>query len=269
VVREFSAIYRDSRKNRKFSAGRSNQSKEKNNMPEKTDNTQMKNRCPNCGEVVVVDTGMVGEMATCPNEECGKVFRVSIPDGKPVSQEQTDPERTHSIKEDDGANLVSDEELLYTVHPAFVRRRPLKSIVTFVVGIVGLYIMAVWGGMSLIEGSREFVTNSLSEEWMPWIGGILFLVALLFFLGWWISALFTTLKVTNKRTTYREGIIAKETSEVLHEDVRNLQIDQSVWERLLFIGDIALSSSGQDDLEIEAHAIPSPDRIAKVIRQYQ
>jgi uncharacterized membrane protein YdbT with pleckstrin-like domain len=75
--------------------------------------------------------------------------------------------------------------------------------------------------------------------------------------------------VENKPTTFQEGIISRETSEVQHDDVRNLQIDQNILERLLGIGDIAISSSGQDDMEIQVKGIPSPDRLAKVIRKNQ
>jgi hypothetical protein len=238
-------------------------------MPEKTSNTKMKNRCPHCSEVVEVDTGMVGEMTTCPNEDCQKVFRISIPHGKAVQQDP-DPQDTHSLTEDDNtARLVSDEELLLQVHPAFLRRRPLKSLVVFAMGIFGLYLLALWAGLPLGWASAELASENISEQWKLWIGGGLVILSLLIFFSWWLAALFTTMRVTNKRTTFRKGIISRETSEVLHEDVRNLQIDQNILERIFFIGDIALSSSGQDDLEIEAIAIPSPERIATTIRQYQ
>ena len=39
--------------------------------------------------------------------------------------------------------------------------------------------------------------------------------------------------------------------------------------RLLNYGDIAISSSGQDDFEIVAHDIPDPDRVLEIIRKNQ
>ena len=35
------------------------------------------------------------------------------------------------------------------------------------------------------------------------------------------------------------------------------------------IGNIAISSSGQDEMEIVAVGVPDPERIAKVVRKYQ
>jgi uncharacterized membrane protein YdbT with pleckstrin-like domain len=55
--------------------------------------------------------------------------------------------------------------------------------------------------------------------------------------------------------------ICRNTSEVQHHDVFNIQIDQSLFERLLRIGEIGISSSGQDDLGIVASRFPSPESI--------
>jgi len=111
--------------------------------------------------------------------------------------------------------------------------------------------------------------ESLPGELVMSLGGVLVVVSLLTFFWWWVVTVFTTVIVTTKRTVHRVGIIARDSSEVQHDDVRNLQIDQSILERILGIGDIAISSSGQDDMEIVAAGVPNPERIAKVIRKHQ
>jgi uncharacterized membrane protein YdbT with pleckstrin-like domain len=75
--------------------------------------------------------------------------------------------------------------------------------------------------------------------------------------------------VTNRRTVLRRGLLARETSEVRHRDVRNVQVNQTTFERLLGVGDLALSSAGQSDFEIAVKGIPNPNRVADVIRDMQ
>ena len=88
-------------------------------------------------------------------------------------------------------------------------------------------------------------------------------------LYWWFKSLYVTLTVTNRRTILRKGLFSKSTSEVAHDDVRNIQIDQSMVQRLLNIGDLLISSAGQDTIEIKARAIHDPERVASIVREHQ
>ena len=85
----------------------------------------------------------------------------------------------------------------------------------------------------------------------------------------WFLSLFVTLTVTTKRSILRKGLISKRTSEVEHDDVRNIQVDQNVVQRLLNIGHISISSAGQSTMEIVARGVPDPEGIASVIREHQ
>jgi hypothetical protein len=229
----------------------------------------LKNQCPYCQRVVEVDAHLVGEMVTCPNERCGKVFRIAVPQGRPAKRGSSGQRIHRGETEDDSLTAVSDETLLFKTHPAFIRRRPLKALGVAVGGIVGLATLGLWANAHWELRAVE-PNMAAAPEWLLLsLGCLLAGGALVMFLWWWVLSLFTTVTVTNKRTTFQEGIISRETSEVQHDDVRNLQIDQNILERMLGIGDIAISSSGQDDMEIRANGIPSPDRLAKVIRKYQ
>jgi hypothetical protein len=86
---------------------------------------------------------------------------------------------------------------------------------------------------------------------------------------WWLSALATTLKITNRRATLRYGLISKYTSEVRHEDVRNLQVSQSILQRLFGVGRIAISSSGQSGMEIDVSGIRDPESIKTLINRFR
>jgi phage FluMu protein Com len=85
----------------------------------------------------------------------------------------------------------------------------------------------------------------------------------------WIRNLGNRMYITNKRTILRRGFFSKSTTEVLHDHVRNVQVDQTLLNRMFNVGTIGISSSGQDGIEIVAHAIPRPNEVKKTIDLYR
>lgn len=235
-------------------------------MPDQASGLLLKNQCPHCERVAEVDAYRVGEVITCPNEGCGKAFRIAVPAGRPAQRGAS----ARRIDRDDGSlSPTSDETLLFKTHPAFVRPRLFKALGVAIGGIGGCVALGLWANARWEIGAVDPDWATAPEWLLLSLGCLLAGGALMMFFWWWVLSLFTTVTVTNKRTTFQEGIVSRKTSEVQHDDVRNIQIDQNILERLLGIGDIAISSSGQDDMEIQAKGIPSPDRLAKVIRKNQ
>jgi uncharacterized membrane protein YdbT with pleckstrin-like domain len=93
-------------------------------------------------------------------------------------------------------------------------------------------------------------------------------VGLVILLIWWINVLGTTLIVTNKRLTLRKGIFSKSTNDVFHSNIRNIQVYQSLINRILNVGRPGISTPGQADIEIEVAGMRDPDRIKEIIDQY-
>ena len=58
-------------------------------------------------------------------------------------------------------------------------------------------------------------------------------------------------------------------TEVRHEDVRNLQVQQGVLQRMMDVGGLAISSSAQEGVEIAVRDIRDPDGLAAMIRGLQ
>jgi hypothetical protein len=94
-------------------------------------------------------------------------------------------------------------------------------------------------------------------------------LAMLLLLSWWLDCLGHRLVVTDRRTIFRKGLLRKFTNEVLHSHVRNIQIDQSVFQRLMHVGSIGISSSGQAGIEIFIRGIPNPYDVKSIIDQYR
>jgi len=110
-------------------------------------------------------------------------------------------------------NQDKTEKEIISIQPAMFRNRPIAFIIFLVL--------------------------------IPFVGlGALILII------WFLKCKATKLVVTNQRTTLTKGILAKQTNEVRHCDVRNLKVEQSFGQRIFKVGTLALSTAGQSDVEV-------------------
>jgi uncharacterized membrane protein YdbT with pleckstrin-like domain len=98
---------------------------------------------------------------------------------------------------------------------------------------------------------------------------IVTVVGLIPLLFWYLKSRGTTLIVTDDQTTLRTGLLSKNTNDVFHENVRNIQVRQSFFQRIMSVGDIGISSAGQSGVEIEVKGIPDPERVKEIIDQHR
>lgn len=205
--------------------------------------------CPHCNAKVDVETGFIGETVDCP--ACGSPFAVDPPSGKVVRDAtQANEEPKFSVE-----TATDTEQTLIEVHPAMFRERPL---------MFSLQALGIVGGFA--AGGYAW-----TYEYRIWaiVWAILGLAALGMMIYWWLMTRYEMLTVTTQRTIHRYGIFSKRTNEVQHDDVRNMHVDQSMVDRIFGVGNISISSSGQDDMEIRVRGIVYPDRVADTIRTYQ
>ncbi|MEI6645867.1 MAG: PH domain-containing protein [bacterium] len=120
-----------------------------------------------------------------------------------------------------------EETILYHSHPAMFKNRPFAFILCLILCFVG--------------------------------------IGLLICLVWWIKTRGTELTVTNERVSLRKGILSKFTNDVYLTDIRNVQIYQSFGQRIFGVGSVAISSAGNEGIEIEVKGIPRPDKIKVII----
>ena len=94
-------------------------------------------------------------------------------------------------------------------------------------------------------------------------------IGLLILGWWWLGTRAAELTITNKRTTQRTGLISKNTTEVLHRDVRNIQVSQSALQRIFGVGSLGISSSGQAGVEIQFSGVVDPDSVKALIDRHR
>lgn len=213
--------------------------------------------CPHCGSTHRVEEALIGDRVDC--RDCGQPFRAAMPIAHPVEGgANIDVPESHRISPGEG----EIEDIIVEVHPSMSRQSPLL--------FLGLVVVALLGVVGLLLGTLFTGVLAVVPGMLLWIVGLILLALSLGYLGiWWIQSLMTTLTVSNLRTRLRHGIIARRTTEVRHEDVLTLKVDQGTLDSLLNVGKLSISSAGGSQLEIIAKGIPDPERIAAIIRDMQ
>ncbi len=224
---------------------------------------QLSYRCPHCRKRDEVDGENVGRVNMC--SACGKPYMPEAPIA-PLMQQSEDGQWTVA-----SAAMTSErspsETTIRIVHPAMFRARPVQYavlILGFFIGLVGMLYFAAPGEGSLGDPSWRPVTIVLSI-----VFAIVSLASLISWAYWFVSSRFESLTITNERTIWTRGMLDRETSEVQHDDVRNIQVKQTLIDRIFGVGRLAISSAGQDEMEIDVRDIPAPDGVAETVRTYQ
>ena len=211
--------------------------------------------CDNCERIIEVEDDLAGQKVAC--EACGDINRMPEAGAGPPSEtsggKPGKPEAM-GLPPDSG----SEQPALH-VRPAMLRAKPLVFLAHVLVLIAGL-AGVVWG---LVGEGSGWKGTALAA-------GAIGAVVVLGSLGIWkIKTLSAALEITNKRTVLRKGLLSKATSEVVHDNIRNVQVTQTFWQRIWKVGTLGLSSSGQDGIEIEIADIPDPEHVRKVIDAYR
>ena len=123
------------------------------------------------------------------------------------------------------------EKVLYEEHPSMFRNQPVAFVLSCLLCLIGV--------------------------------GIPILIV------WWLRCLGTTLTVTDEKSMLRKGILSKYTNEVMHDNVRNIQVRQSFFQRIMNVGYVGISSAGQAGMEIEVKGIPDPDEVQRLISEHR
>jgi uncharacterized membrane protein YdbT with pleckstrin-like domain len=123
--------------------------------------------------------------------------------------------------------LQPGETVLYVA-----RRSRVLYLPAFLMWVVaGLLIFAV----PAPPGIRVFVVIAAV---------LIFALGVLSFLRAWLNRVTTEIAVTNRRVIYKRGLIRRYTVEMHMDKVESVDVDQSIWGRLLSFGDVIVHGTG-------------------------
>jgi uncharacterized membrane protein YdbT with pleckstrin-like domain len=143
-----------------------------------------------------------------------------------------------------GLNLSAGEQVIFQGHPSW------RAILGFY--LKGLLIAIVLGVIAKLLGSTGLV-----------FGVVLAVLALTVLIGF-IKRWATTYTITNRRLNIKRGIVSREVQETRLERVQNVNYNQSVYQRVMQIGDVDFDTAATDDYDFVFYGVADP---ADVVHQ--
>ena len=138
-------------------------------------------------------------------------------------------------------DLQSGERVIYQGHPSW------RAILGFYLkGVLVAVILGVIAKLVAGDGTAFLV--------------ILVVLALTVVIGF-VKRVATTYTITDRRLNIKRGIISKEVQETRLERVQNVNYRQSVYQRLMQIGDVDFDTAAGDDYNFVFAGVANPGEV--------
>jgi len=107
-----------------------------------------------------------------------------------------------------------------------------------------LYLPAI--SLWVVAGALIFFVNNPPEirVFVVIAAVLIFALGALSFLRAWFHRVTTEIAVTDRRVIYKRGLVRRYTVEMHMDKVESVDVDQSVWGRLLNYGDVIVHGTG-------------------------
>lgn len=142
-------------------------------------------------------------------------------------------------------NLHPGEQVIFQGHPSW------RAILGFY--LKGALVAIVLGVIAkLIDGDKTAFLV------------ILVVLALTVVIGF-VKRVATTYTITNRRLNIKRGIISREIQETRLERVQNVNYSQSVYQRLMQIGDVDFDTAATDDYNFVFTGVADPGEVVEAV----
>jgi uncharacterized membrane protein YdbT with pleckstrin-like domain len=152
-------------------------------------------------------------------------------------------------------DLRSGEQVIFQGHPSWR-------------AILGFYFQ--WLLAAIVAGAIAALVTLIGDE-VKW-GVVVAVFAAVFALGivvGLIKRIATTYSITNQRLHIKRGIVARKIQQTRIERVQNVNISQSVIQRILQVGKVDFDTAGTDDADFAFDGVSQPENILKAVEQAQ
>jgi uncharacterized membrane protein YdbT with pleckstrin-like domain len=145
-------------------------------------------------------------------------------------------------------NLSPGEQVIFQGHPSW------RAILGFY--LKGILVAAIAGIVAKLVGAGS---------------GTVFLIVLVVIgvtvLVGFIKRIATTYTITNRRLNIKRGIISREIQETRLERVQNVNYRQSVYQRIMQIGDVDFDTAATDDYNFVFVGVADPSEVVHRVDQ--
>ena len=125
------------------------------------------------------------------------------------------------------------------------------------------------GGCGLASEKTVMICNPSAKNYIWWtILGVLtapVLIGIFILAGIWFQLHYTKYVITNLRIVVTRGWIARDRHEIWIKDMRDANLVQSTWQRILGIGNISIGTAATATTEICMEGISNPMKVVSTI----
>jgi len=140
-----------------------------------------------------------------------------------------------------GINLHPGERVIFEGHPSW------RAILGFYLkGLLVAVILGIIAKLAASDGTAFLV--------------ILVVLALTVLIGF-VKRVATTYTITDRRLNIKRGIVSKEVQETRLERVQNVNYSQSVYQRMMQIGDVDFDTAAGDDYNFIFAGVADPGEV--------
>lgn len=133
-----------------------------------------------------------------------------------------------------------------------------------------LPILAMPIAVYLINALNKRFEAADGEPLATWWYFVAIGVLALFPIWAWIKAVTNTrYKITLSSVVAEIGFVSKESREIRIRDIRNINVRQSVLDRILFIGNVEFSSAAGDAVEVKFAKVSQPAKVREFVKKLQ
>ena len=144
-------------------------------------------------------------------------------------------------------NLSPGEQVIFEGHPSWR-------------AILGFYFKGV-----LIAIVLGVIAKLIDDNWTAFLV-ILVVIGVTVLVGF-VKRVATTYTITNRRLNIKRGIVSREIQETRLERVQNVNYRQSVYQRIVQIGDVDFDTAATDDYNFVFYGVADPGGVVHRVDQ--
>jgi len=150
--------------------------------------------------------------------------------------------------------------VLYEASPSMTRTNPLGTLLMLLLILLGVYLAIAARGVAASVG-----LPADSGKIVGLVGLVLVVVGFVRLMAWWITTKIDHIKVTDNEIIWTHGLLSKQYTEINMSSVRTVRVAQSLLQRIMNAGDVAIYTSG-DEPELLVRGLPDPAEIREHVK---
>ena len=155
---------------------------------------------------------------------------------------------------------ADSSEVRYEAHPSMLRMRPFSTLLALALMLAGVLVAILGKGLM-----PALLPEQLNDRVVQVVGIVVFALAAMQLLAWWVSTLSDRLKITDDEMLWTHGLMNKQYTEISMGSVRTVRVTQSLLQRLMNAGDITVFTTG-DLPELVVRGLPEPNRVRELVK---